>query len=96
MIKISITVAKKKVSNSDDLMRAQLALLSMFAMVDDVFTEDDALSKEKRRMSLGRIYEEWKRCRADLDPKFNPKKHDRIMQFGARPIKGGLSQTAQT
>jgi hypothetical protein len=46
-------------------------LLSMFAMADDVFTEDDALSDEhKAKIGLGRLYEEWKRCRKKLDPTF--------------------------
>lgn len=48
-----------------------LPLLSMFAMCDDVFTEDDALiDPTKAKMGLGRIYEEWKRCRTKLDPGF--------------------------
>lgn len=41
-------------------------------MCDDVFTEDDALSPEKRQISLGRIYEEWKRVRGELDPGWTP------------------------
>lgn len=72
-----------------------LALLSMFAMVDDVFTEHDALSAAKRRMSLGRIYEEWKRCRVVLDVEFDPKRHDKMIRFGAKKkrvaIRTGLS-----
>lgn len=94
-MKIQITVRRERRStNQQELMEAQLALLSLFAVVDDVFTEDDALSKSKRRMSLGRCYEEWKRCRAKLDPTFNPKSHDRTMKYGSMPIKGGLSRDA--
>jgi hypothetical protein len=94
-LKIQITVRRKQGSTDQQkLMDAQLALLSLFAVVDDVFTEDDALSKAKRRMSLGRCYEEWKRCRAVLDPTFNPKNHDRTMKYGSMPIKGGLSRGA--
>lgn len=52
-------------------------LLEMFAMLDDVFTEDDALSAEKRQMSLGRVYEAWKRTRAALDPDWDPAERPR-------------------
>lgn len=72
------------------LKEVQEALLSLFAMIDAVFTEDDALSKAKRRMSLGRCYEEWKRCRKVLDRKFDPERHDRMIKFGAMPMSGGL------
>jgi len=94
-MKIHITVEREPSDpddNRDQLRRVQLALLSLFAMVDDVFTEDDALSKPKRRMSLGRIYEEWKRCRATLDPTFNPKNQDRRMKYGAMLVRPGLSR----
>lgn len=48
-----------------------LPLLAMFATCDDVFTEDDALADPKKaKIGLGRIYEEWKRCRTKLDPGF--------------------------
>lgn len=50
------------------MLAAVVPLLELFAMVDDVFTEDDALDPSKRQMSLGRIYEQWKRTRAALDP----------------------------
>jgi hypothetical protein len=45
-------------------------LLELFAVVNDVFTEDDALMATKRKMSLGRIYEQWKRTRDAMDPDF--------------------------
>lgn len=46
----------------------------LFAEVDDVFTEDDALSPEKRQMGMGRLYRAWKKARKELDPDFNPKR----------------------
>lgn len=52
------------------MLAAVVPLLEMFAMCDDVFTEDDALSPEKRQISLGRLYEQWKRTRTALDPEF--------------------------
>lgn len=54
------------------LVAAVQPLLELFATVDAVFMEDDALSPEKRQMGLGRIYEAWKQCRATLDPEYNP------------------------
>jgi hypothetical protein len=87
-MKVKIAVAKKK-AQQEELLRAQLAMLSLCAMCFDVFDEDDAFSKPKLKMSLGRVYEETKRCRAVLDPEFNPKKHDKIMKFG---MANGLSR----
>lgn len=53
-------------------------LLDMFAMLDAVFTEDDALlAGKKSQITLGRVYEQWKRTRAALDPGFDPKSEDR-------------------
>lgn len=46
-------------------------MLELFANLDDVFTEDNALSPEKRQMSLGRCYRAWKRCRAAMDPEYD-------------------------
>lgn len=44
-------------------------LLEMFATIDAVFEgEEDALSPEKRQVTLGRVYEEWKRTKRRLDP----------------------------
>jgi hypothetical protein len=50
----------------NQLIGATNPLLALFAAVDDVFTEDDAMSPEKRQMSLGRIYRQWKKTRAEL------------------------------
>lgn len=92
-MKITIKV-EKETAGSEQLMKAQLALLSMFAMCDDVFTEDDAMAKEKRRMTMGRIYEEWKRCRAILDPTFDPKKHDQAINYGMKLFRDRLPPSA--
>lgn len=60
------------------LARATMPLLEMFACVDDVFSEDDALSPDKRQMSLGRIYRTWKSVRTQLDPTYNRHKDHRV------------------
>lgn len=80
---------KKKVRKESSLQEINLALLALFAQLDAVFTEDDALSPSKRKMSLGRCYEEWKRCRTVLDPEFDPKNHQRPSRFGT--VRVGLS-----
>lgn len=46
-----------------------LAMLALFSVADDVFTEDDAF--QKKAISLGRIYRAWKDARTVLDPLFN-------------------------
>ena len=52
-------------------------LLELFADIDSVFTEDDALDPTKRQMSLGRCYRSWKQCRTLLDPEFAPERDTR-------------------
>lgn len=52
--------------------KTNLALYALLATVDDVFTEEGAFSEEHIRKSLGRIYRQWKKTRAELDPDFNP------------------------
>ena len=47
----------------------------LFAEVDDVFTENDAMAPEKRQMSMGRLYRAWKKARAELDPDFESKRY---------------------
>jgi type VI protein secretion system component VasF len=53
----------------NDLVAAVTPLLELFAMLDAVFTEDDALTIN-RRVSLGRCYEAWQTCRKAFDPDF--------------------------
>lgn len=48
-----------------------LLLLDLFSVVNDVFTEEDALKPEKRQMSLGRIYRAWGKFCRELDPDFD-------------------------
>ena len=59
-------------------------LLELFAAVDDVFTEDNALGPENRQKSLGRIYRAWKAAREQLDPDFNSKRDTRAKKHGAK------------
>lgn len=70
----------------DPAVRLALAtrpLLELFAMVNDVFEEDDALSQAKRQMSLGRIYESWKKCRKELDRSFSSERDSRAKRYAA-------------
>ena len=59
------------------LTEATEPLLALFAVCDDVFTEDGALSPELRQVTLGRIYEEWQRTRKFFDPEFVASEHRR-------------------
>lgn len=54
---------------------ATVALAEMFAVCDDVFTEEDAFSREHIQKSLGRLHRQWKITRGQLDPDFNPKRY---------------------
>jgi len=63
-------------------------LLELFAELDDVFTEDEALSPEFRKISLGRCYEAWQRCRKAFDPDF-------VAANYRRPRRRGLSGSAR-
>lgn len=58
-----------------------IPLLSMFAMVDDVFTEQDAFDEVKRKIGYGRIYREWLEVREKLDPEFDKAEYRRIVKM---------------
>jgi hypothetical protein len=45
-------------------------LLALFAELDAVFTEDGALTPPFRKITAGRCYEAWQRCRKAFDPEF--------------------------
>lgn len=60
-----------------DLLGIVRPMLEFFAEIDDVFSEDDALLAEKRQMGLGRCYRSWKKCRAAMDPDYEPERDRR-------------------
>ena len=53
-------------SRVDDLISATAPLLALFAVVDDVLTEADAMAEGKTRVGLGRIRREWAKARRAL------------------------------
>lgn len=59
------------------LLRLTGPLLELFADVDDVFSEDDAMDPQKRQMGMGRLYRAWKKARAATDPLYDPEKDQR-------------------
>lgn len=74
----------------DKYEKVLLPLLSMFAMCDDVFTEDDALiDPNKAKMGFGRIYEEWKRCRSAMDPGYVHRPDERPRKWLPAAAKQG-------
>lgn len=50
----------------DQLIGATRPLLELFAVVNDVFTEDDAMKQGKQQVGMGRIYRQWKKTRTAL------------------------------
>ena len=75
---------------------ATVALAELFAVCDDVFTEEDAFSNEHIKKSLGRIHREWKKTRGKLDPDFDPKRYPkRPRRATEQPISSmGLKLTS--
>jgi hypothetical protein len=65
-IKRSQPAADSSTDRVETLIAATTPLLELFAICEDVFTEEKALSEDKRAMTLGRIYRQWKRTRSDL------------------------------
>lgn len=60
----------RKTSSREEQERGlELALLSLFSVVDDVMTESDAF--DKIPLGFKRIYREWKQVRKLLDQEFD-------------------------
>lgn len=55
----------------DALIAATTPLLELFAVADDVFSEDGAMAPENRQKGMGRIYRAWVKARSDIDPDFS-------------------------
>lgn len=49
-------------------------LLALFAVVNDVFEEDDAFDPARMQNGYGRIYREWKKCREAMDPGYRERR----------------------
>lgn len=65
--------ARKMQKQIDPAIRLAMAtepLVSLFSTVNDVFEEDDAFDPNRMKAGFGRIYREWKKCRAAMDPNF--------------------------
>lgn len=72
--------ARKMQSTIDPALRLAYAtrpLLGLFAVVNDVFEEDDAFDSEHMRMGFARIYREWKKVREAFDPDWKRKREER-------------------
>lgn len=63
-------------SKVNSLVNASIPLLELFSVVDDVFDEHDAFAPDKIRAGLGRIYRQWKKSRAQLDPEFQERRFE--------------------
>lgn len=53
-------------------------MAEFFSVADEVFAEDGAfdgmISGSPAQKSLGRLYEQWKKCRKQIDPDFDSKR----------------------
>jgi hypothetical protein len=63
---------RSRKQEEQDIRKVWLALLDVFATVDDVCTDDGLYDPALMRASLGRILRSWKRCRGVLDPEWDP------------------------
>lgn len=72
-----LRTTRSVVTRARELVGAVGPLLELYAALDDVFTEDNALTPEFRKVSLGRCYEAWKKCRKAFDPDFVAAEHRR-------------------
>lgn len=72
---------------AERLAEVQLALLELFAVVDDVFTEDDCFDEAKIRMGYARMYRAWKEARPVLDPGFEHVPDERPKRWLPQQVK---------
>lgn len=80
---------------------AQLSLLELFSVCDDVFTEPEALSDSNVYKTGGRLYRAWLDTREQLDPEFNREKYRQeqkamLTPKGHRKRLAGASSTPST
>lgn len=59
---------------ADQLIAAMYPLLEFWAVADDVFTTEDALSREHVYKTAGRLYRAWSEAKAQLDPDYDPER----------------------
>lgn len=74
-------LARKIANETDPAVRLALCtapLLELFAVVDDVMTEDDAFDTAKLKAGFGRIYRGWKSSRQQIDEGFNAHQRGRV------------------
>lgn len=64
-------------SRDNDLVNELDALRDLFATVDMVFETQGAFDDRFIKISLGRVYRQWKKTRGALDPTFDPKNYPR-------------------
>lgn len=79
------SVKKLRRSRIYEAAPATVALAELFAVVDDVMTEEDAFSAQHIKKSMGRINRQWKLTRAQLDPDFDPKRYPKRPRKRKKP-----------